>query len=108
MNSEFQGIALVLGVGFIALFLMLIWLVQVIFKAKGWHELGTPGHPIQIRSRMASRLIGALFVLAGCGFMVQSWRDAHNSRLIWLKLAAGGPAFIGMGTWMVIEGPELP
>src|SRR4051812_48070628 len=105
MNTNFQGLALVLGIGFVGLFVVLLRLVQAGFKARGWHELGTPARPIQIRSRAVSRLIGVLFVLAGCGFMVWSWNEAHTNRLFNVKLAAGGPCFLGIGAYFVISGP---
>lgn len=108
MDPRFQKTALVLAAVFITTAVVLLWLVQRLFKAWGWHDLGTPSRPIRIRSRRVSRLIGLGFVLAGCGFLVWSWHDAHTSRFFLFKMAAAGPAFVGMGMSMVIEAPLTP
>jgi hypothetical protein len=105
MNTNFQGLALMLGIGFVGLFVVLLRLVQSGFRARGWHELGTPDRPIQIRSRAVSRLIGGLFALAGCGFLAWSWHEAHTNRSLNFKMAAGGPGFLGIRAYFLIEGP---
>jgi len=100
-----EGVALVLAVGFLAVAAGLLWAVQHVFKARGWHDLGTPDRPILIRSRAVSRLLGSLLALAGCGFVWWSWNDAHFSRLFSYKMAAMGPCGIVLGVWVVVTGP---
>jgi hypothetical protein len=103
-----EGVPFILAAGFIAIFILLLWLVRAVSRSQGWHDIGTPARPLHIRSRGASRAIGALFALAGSAFMAWSWQQAHQDRFFITKMAAGGPAFVGMGAWMMIEGPELP
>ena len=57
---------------------------------------------------MKSRLLGAVFALAGCGFVAWSWHDVHTGRLFSFKMAASGPFFVGMGAFFAIEAPDLP
>ncbi len=108
MNPRFQNIALVLALAFLVTFVVLLWLVQRLFRARGWHALGTPSRPIRVRSRLVSRLIGLGFALVGAGFVAWSWYDADTSRRFSFKMATLGPCFLGIGAWMVIEGPLTP
>ena len=94
--------------GFLGVSVGLLWVVSRVFKARGWHDLGTPDRPILIRSRAVSRLLGALLALAGCGFVWWSWSDAHFSRLFSYKMAAMGPCGIVLGVWVVVTGPVHP
>jgi formate hydrogenlyase subunit 3/multisubunit Na+/H+ antiporter MnhD subunit len=108
MNPGTQGIALWLALIFVALFVALLFVVTRAFRARGWHEWGTAARPIRIRSRAASRLVGALVALVGCGLAMGSWADAHSQRFFSFKLATLGPTAIGIGAWMLIEGPVMP
>jgi hypothetical protein len=112
-NPRFVTLALVLALAFVALFVSLLWLVRQASLARGsWVEEGrredkpTPAPRATIR--VGPRAVGVLVVLAGCGFVVWSWNEAHAGRMFSFKMATMGPLLIGVGVWAIVEGPEMP
>jgi hypothetical protein len=105
--DQTRNIALVFAIGFLTVFVTLLYLVPLAFRVVR-ERLGPwpSGGRAFLRSRIFSRICGILFALAGGGFVAWSWDEAHSGRFFSFKLAASGPMFIGMGAWLAIEGPE--
>ena len=73
-------IAVVMALVFLSLFVGLLWLVPRVSRIFGLQGLGAPARPVRIRSGLGSRLVGAVFLTAGCGFVAWTWHDSHSSQ----------------------------